>query len=40
MPSIIAAGGAAIRFNGRMLEAPVMRRYDRVLATAAGNGDA
>jgi (S)-citramalyl-CoA lyase len=26
-----AAGGAAVRFNGRMLEAPVMRRYHRIL---------
>lgn len=25
------AGGAAIRFRGRMLEAPVMRRYRRIL---------
>jgi citrate lyase beta subunit len=24
-------GGAAIRFRGRMLEAPVMRRYRRIL---------
>lgn len=27
-----AAGGAAVRFNGRMLEAPIMRRYQRILA--------
>lgn len=27
-----AAGGAAIRFNGRMLEAPIMRRYQQILA--------
>lgn len=27
-----AAGGAAIRFKGRMLEAPIMRRYQRILA--------
>ncbi|WP_150292703.1 HpcH/HpaI aldolase/citrate lyase family protein [Sphingobium estronivorans] len=27
-----AAGGAAIRFNGRMLETPIMRRYQRILA--------
>lgn len=27
-----AAGGAAVRFNGRMLEAPIMRRYRRILA--------
>ena len=27
-----AAGGAVIRFNGKMLEAPVMRRYRQVLA--------
>jgi (S)-citramalyl-CoA lyase len=26
-----AANGAAVRFNGRMLEAPVMRRYRRIL---------
>lgn len=26
-----AAGGAAVRFKGRMLEAPVMRRYHRIL---------
>jgi citrate lyase beta subunit len=25
------AGGAAVRWNGRMLEAPVMRRYHRIL---------
>ncbi|WP_242446049.1 HpcH/HpaI aldolase/citrate lyase family protein [Sphingopyxis lindanitolerans] len=27
-----AAGGAAVRFNGRMLETPIMRRYQRILA--------
>ena len=27
-----AAEGAAVRFNGRMLEAPIMRRYQRILA--------
>lgn len=27
-----AAGGAAVSFNGKMLEAPVMRRYRQVLA--------
>jgi (S)-citramalyl-CoA lyase len=27
-----AAGGAAVRFNGKMLEAPVMRRYEQVIA--------
>ena len=27
-----AAGGAAVRFKGRMLEAPIMRRYQRILA--------
>lgn len=27
-----AADGAAVRFNGRMLEAPIMRRYQRILA--------
>jgi citrate lyase beta subunit len=26
-----AGGGAAVRWNGRMLEAPVMRRYRRIL---------
>lgn len=26
-----AAGGAAVRFKGKMLEAPVMRRYRRIL---------
>jgi len=26
-----AAGGAAVRWNGRMLEVPVMRRYRRIL---------
>lgn len=29
-----AANGAAVRFNGRMLEVPIMRRYERVLAQA------
>ena len=29
-----AANGAATRFNGRMLEEPLMRRYDRILAQA------
>jgi citrate lyase beta subunit len=29
-----AAGGRALRWNGRMLEAPLMRRYGRVLAQA------
>lgn len=27
-----AAGGAAVRFRGRMLEEPVMRRYRRIMA--------
>ena len=27
-----AAGDAAVRFKGRMLEAPIMRRYRHVLA--------
>ncbi|OYY90920.1 MAG: CoA ester lyase [Sphingomonas sp. 28-66-16] len=31
-----AAGGAATRFRGRMLELPVMRRYRRILAQATG----
>ncbi len=30
--AFIAAGGAAVRFKGRMLEAPIMRRYRRILA--------
>ena len=34
-----AAGGAAVRHEGRMLEAPVMRAYGRVLARA-GDDDA
>lgn len=34
-----AAGGAAVRFNGRMLEAPIMRRYQRILAMGS-NQDA
>ncbi len=29
-----AGGGGAIRFEGRMLEAPVMRRYTAILARA------
>lgn len=32
-----AAGGGAARHNGRMLEAPVMRAYARVLARAGGS---
>jgi len=32
-----AAGGAAIRFNGRMLEEPVMRRYRRILAMGSAS---
>lgn len=35
-----AADGAAVRFNGRMLEAPIMRRYDRILAKAKRSKDA
>lgn len=27
-----AAGGAAVRFKGRMLEAPIMRKYQRILS--------
>lgn len=27
-----AAGGAAVRFRGRMLEAPIMRKYQRILS--------
>lgn len=33
-----AAGGAAVRFQGRMLEEPVMRRYRRILAQAHARG--
>ncbi|WBH18013.1 HpcH/HpaI aldolase/citrate lyase family protein [Sphingomonas radiodurans] len=33
-----AAGGGAIRFNGRMLEAPVMRRLNRILAQSDHQG--
>ena len=29
-------GGRAIAFNGRMLEAPVMQRYRRILNLAGG----
>lgn len=29
-----AAGGRAIRHNGRMLEAPIIRRYQRIVAMA------
>ena len=32
-----AAGGGAVRFNGRMLEAPVMRSYRRILARVGEN---
>ncbi|MDX3882926.1 MAG: CoA ester lyase [Sphingomonas sp.] len=32
-----AAGGAAVRFNGRMLEAPIMRRYQRILDMRSKN---
>ena len=32
-----AANGAAVRFNGRMLEAPIMRRYQRILAMRSKN---
>lgn len=30
--AFVAAGGAAVRFNGRMLDAPVVRRYQQILA--------
>ena len=30
-----AAGRRAIRFNGRMLEAPIVRRYSRIMAMAS-----
>lgn len=32
-----AAGGAAARFKGRMLEVPIMRRYQRILAMRSKN---
>ena len=32
-----AAGGAAVRFKDRMLEAPIMRRYQRILAMRRKN---
>lgn len=35
-----AAGGGAIRFNGRMLEAPFVRRYARIAAMGARTSDA
>ncbi len=31
------AAGGAVRFNGKMLEAPVMRRYAQILATGRTN---
>jgi citrate lyase beta subunit len=34
------AGGGAVRFNGRMLEAPIMRRYERILAKVKRTDDA
>jgi (S)-citramalyl-CoA lyase len=33
-----AAQGAAVRFKGRMLEEPIMRRYRRILAQAGSTG--
>lgn len=40
--AFVAGGGTAIRFRGRMLEAPVMRRYRRIIEQAdnKGNDDA
>ncbi len=35
-----AAGGAAVRFRGRMLEAPIVARYRRLLAAAGEDQDA
>lgn len=32
-----AAGGAAVRFRGKLLEAPVMRRYRHILANGENN---
>lgn len=32
-----AARGAAVRFKGRMLESPIMRRYQRILAMRSKN---
>lgn len=34
-----AAGGGAIRFNGRLLDEPIMRRYRRVLAMHPGQAE-
>lgn len=34
-----AAGGGAIRFNGHMLEAPIVRRYARIMAAAGEHKD-
>ena len=34
-----AGGGAPVRFRGKMLELPVMRRYRRILAQAAMEGN-
>jgi (S)-citramalyl-CoA lyase len=38
--AFLAAGGAAVRFKGRMLEAPIMASYRRVLARARGAASA
>lgn len=35
-----AAGGGAIRFEGRMLEAPIVRRYERIMAMRKDVADA
>lgn len=35
-----AAGGGAIRFNGRMLEAPIVRRYQRIAAMVKDENNA
>ncbi|MBS0477766.1 MAG: HpcH/HpaI aldolase/citrate lyase family protein [Proteobacteria bacterium] len=35
-----AAGGGAIRYNGRMLEAPIVRRYQRIIAMGKDSGNA
>ena len=36
----VEAKGAAVRFNGKLLEAPLMRRYRRILAAAGETGHA
>ncbi len=38
LAAFAAGGGAAVRFRGRMLELPVMRRYHWIMAQAASEG--